>query len=114
MDRVDPHTVGGLKQIQVDSNGGQCQVEVYISRHHCISYQWWQPVPVRVMMPSWRFGRLARFKANSMDLSRTVLFMKKLLLSYVILGMNEIKYSGQCYQCGQDPSGSDQVMVVLN
>ena len=36
--------------------------------------------------PSWGFGWLARFKANWMELSGTVLSMRKLLLSYVKLG----------------------------
>ena len=36
--------------------------------------------------PSWEFGGLARFKANYIELSETVLSMKKLLLSYVKLG----------------------------
>ena len=33
--------------------------------------------------PSWEFGGLARFKANNMELSETVLSIKKLLLSYM-------------------------------
>ena len=74
MDRFDPHTVGGLIEVdpsRFNERRGRCRVELRVSSQFYIAKfaiaatcAGWSKDETK---PSWVFGGLARFKANYID-----------------------------------------------